>query len=77
MWYSSKFGLLQNETSTVTIANFTAEKFKEFNVIVPPINLQTQFAKIAEQIEVAKAGMEASLREMDRHFEGLIGRMFK
>lgn len=50
---------------------------KELSISFPPIILQTQFAKIVEQVEATKAKMEESLKEMDNQFNGLLQRVFK
>lgn len=77
MWNAADKGLILKKTSTVTIAHFTAEKFKEFGVLTPPIELQNKFAQIVEQVEKTKAKMQESLKEMDNLFNSLMQQAFK
>jgi len=47
-----------------------------FELFLPPINLQNKFASIVEQVEQVKQKMLASLEEMDNHFNALMQRYF-
>ena len=50
---------------------------KNIIIPIPPIELQTQFAKIVEQTEATKAKMEQSLKELENQFQALMQRAFK
>jgi type I restriction enzyme S subunit len=78
-YFNSKYGkkyLFEKARPSNNMSNISASTLMGLNILVPPINLQTHFARIVEQVEVTKAKMEESLREMDRQFEGLMGRAF-
>lgn len=50
---------------------------KNFQVYLPPIDLQTQFAEIVQKIVSQKQLMEKSLEEMENNYNGLMQRAFK
>jgi len=52
-------------------------QIKSIKILIPPLNLQTQFAQIVEQVEMTKSKMEESLKEMDNQFNGLLQKAFK
>ncbi len=55
--------------------NFT--QIKQFNVILPPLDLQNQFASIVEKVEAEKTKLEVSLTEMEDNFNSIMQRAFK
>lgn len=61
--------------SSTTVPYMNKSVCNGIPIILPPINLQTQFAKIVEQVESTKAMMEESLKEMDNQFNGLLQRV--
>jgi len=78
-YFNSSFGkkfLYTKARPSINMSNISASTLMGFPILIPPIKLQTQFAKIVEQVEVTKAGMEESLREMDNQFEGLMQKAF-
>lgn len=77
MRVATNFGLIQRETSTVTIAHFTAEKFKEFDVIVPPLPLQQKFAHIVQQFERLRGQQREAERQAEHLFGTLLQRAFR
>ncbi len=60
-----------------TIPHISPKDLNSFLVIVPPLELQQQFAKIVEKIEVQKARCQAQLDELDNLFASLQSRAFK
>ena len=56
--------------------NMNLSMIKNLLIPNPPIILQTQFAKIVEQVEATRSKMEESLREMDNQFNALMQRAF-
>jgi type I restriction enzyme, S subunit len=52
-------------------------EIKNFMVPLPPISLQSQFARIVEQIEQTKSKMEESLKEIDNLFNSLMNKFFR
>lgn len=60
------------------IPNFPSmEEFKKFKFILPPLDLQNQFASIVEKVEAEKTKLEASLKEMEDNFNSIMQRAFK
>lgn len=54
----------------------TKSNFEKLPIIYPPITLQNQFAKIAENIESQKALVNQSLQESEDLFNGLVQKAF-
>lgn len=69
-------GLVARHTATVTIAHFTAEKFEEFPIMVPPLPLQEQFAKLVARRERLRSVQGESLRQAEHLFQSLLHRAF-
>jgi len=77
MWFSAECGLIERLTSTVTIAHFTAKKFKQFEILVPPLALQEKFAEIVSKIEAQKVVSQQSLKKYEDLFQCLLQKAFK
>lgn len=77
MQFAAKYGLLLRDTSQVTIAHFTAEKFKKLRILLPPISLQNQFASFVEKIESIKGYQEQSTEEIKELFHSLMQKAFR
>ena len=54
----------------------TIEKFKKMKMIIPPIDLQNQFAEIVKQIDKQKFEIEKSLKETQELYESLMEKYF-
>jgi len=76
MQFAAKYGLILRDTSQVTIAHFTAEKFKKFKVLLPPIELQNEFASIVEKVESLKERQRQSTQEINTLFDALLQKAF-
>jgi type I restriction enzyme S subunit len=50
--------------------------FGSIQFILPPLELQTQFAKIVENIEVQKQELQSALQESEDLFNGLLQEIF-
>ena len=59
-----------------TFAEFKIFILKDFDVILPPIELQNQFADIVKQIDKQKFEIENSLKEMQKLYESLMEKYF-
>jgi len=60
------------------IPNFPPiEEFKKFKFILPPIDLQNQFASVAQKIEEAKEEQEAHLKDLEELCESVSQKVFK
>lgn len=79
-YLNSKHGkliLLNMAKSIVGMANINAEELKKINILLPPIELQNQFAEIVQKIESQKQLMEKSLEEMENNYNSFMQRAFK
>src|SRR3989344_5835605 len=76
MQFAAKYGLILRDTSQVTIAHFTAEKFKKFKILLPPISLQKQFAAMVEKIESLKQKQSDSTSDINNLFDALMQKAF-
>lgn len=52
-------------------------KLGEYLIIVPPIELQNQFAEFVKQVDKLKFEMEKSLKELEDNFNSLMQKAFK
>jgi len=77
MKLAATHGLLLRDTSQVTIAHFTAEKFREFKVLVPPLREQQKFAALVEKVDLLRAKQRESEKELDNLFNSLMQRAFR
>jgi type I restriction enzyme S subunit len=60
-----------------TQPNLNTSIMKNFNLIMPPIDLQNKFAEVVQKAETTKARMQASLKELDDNFNALMQKAFK
>ena len=60
-----------------TQPNLNTSIMKNFEVIVPPIELQNKFAKIVEKVEAQKQKNELVIEQMDNLFNSLSQKAFK
>jgi len=70
-------GLIEKVTSLATIAHFTAEKFREFPVLIPPIQLQEKFAKIVQRFERLRIQQREAERQAEHLFQTVLHRAFR
>lgn len=59
------------------IKRLTLKKINNIEVVVPPIELQNQFAEIIKKIEIQKELLQKSLEELENNFNSLMQRAFK
>ena len=76
MLHAANGGMILKETSTVTIAHFTSEKFKEFAIPLPPLPLQKKFASLVERIGKLRGKQRESERELENLFHALMQKYF-
>jgi len=60
-----------------TQPNLNTGIMKNFKIILPPINLQTQFAQIVEKTEALKTQYQQSLQELENLYGSLSQRAFR
>ena len=73
---AAESGLLAKHTATSTIAHFTAEKFEDFPVVLPPLKLQKHFDQLVERHERLRATQREALRQAEHLFQTLLHRAF-
>lgn len=61
----------------VNQANINAQELKSINIIVPPIELQNEFATFVQQVDKLKFEMRQSLEELEDNFNSLMQKTFK
>ncbi len=63
--------------SIVGMANINAQELQGIKIVIPPIELQNQFAKIVEKTETLKTQYQQSLQELENLYGSLSQRAFK
>ena len=73
-----KFNRDYNKISSgTTFAELKIFSLKDIDVILPPIELQNEFAEFVTQIDSIRSKMEASLSELEDNFNSLMQKAFK
>ena len=72
-----KLYFLKSAKQTTGIASINSTQLKKFPVIIPPIELQNQFADIVQQVESLKNYQSQSKQEIDNLFNTLMQKAFK
>ena len=68
---------IERYSSTSLQPNVSNKQIEEIEIMLPPINLQNQFAERVQAIETQKAQAEASLAQAEDLFNSLLQRAFK
>lgn len=63
-------------TKGISIKHLHLNVIKELDVLIPPIELQNQFAEFINQVEKLKFEMENSLKELENNFNSLMQKAF-
>jgi type I restriction enzyme S subunit len=61
----------------VGMANINAQEFQDIKILIPPIELQTQFAEIVSKAEILKEYFKESLQELENLYGSLSQQAFK
>jgi len=69
-------GLIAKFSSQVTIAHFTAEKFIDLGVMVPPISTQKEYSQICDRHKIMNIQQIESSRQSEQLFQTLLARAF-
>lgn len=69
--------ILSSAKDAVNQSSINQNDVNNFELFLPPINLQYKFVSIVGQVEQTKQKMRDSLDEMDNHFNALMQRYFK
>lgn len=76
-WMSFLQKILEDSAPESAQKNINLKILSEQNVIVPPIELQNEFANFVEQVDKLKFEMQESLKELENNFNSLMQRAFK
>ncbi|MBD8046714.1 restriction endonuclease subunit S [Clostridium faecium] len=76
-WFSLFQKLLEDQAPESAQKNINLKILGGLKVIVPPIELQNQFADFVKQVDKLKFEMEKSLKELEDNFNSLMQRAFK
>ena len=61
---------------SVARANLSLQNINDLEILLPPIELQNQFADFVKQVDKLKFEMEKSLRELEDNFNSLMQKAF-
>ena len=76
-WLYTMNGGLNKYMGAATISHLTGEKLKKMKLQIPPIELQTPFAKIVEKTEALKTQYQQSLQELENLYSSLSQKAFR
>jgi len=63
--------------SIVGMANINAQELQGIKILIPPIELQTQFAQVVEKTETLKSQYQQSLQELENLYGSLSQKAFR
>jgi len=69
-------GLIAKFSSQVTIAHFTAEKFVDLGVMVPPVSTQEEYSQICDRHKIMSIRQIESSRQSEQLFQTLLACTF-
>lgn len=73
----NKLSLLRHQSKGSNTRYLTMGILKELEFIIPPIELQNEFADFVNQVDKLKSKMETSLKELEDNFNSLMQKAFK
>ena len=76
-WLYTMNGGLNKYMGAATISHLTGERLKKMKLPIPPIELQTPFAKIVEKTESLKTQYQQSLQELEILYGSLSQKAFR
>ena len=76
-WLYTMNGGLNKYMGAATISHLTGERLKKMKLPIPPIELQTPFAKIVEKTEALKTQYQQSLQELENLYGSLSQKAFR
>ena len=68
---------LDNSSTKSTIKNVGLKAMREFKLILPPVELQEQFATFVEQVDKSKVAVQKALDEAQTLFDSLMQEYFE
>ena len=67
----------KKDSRGANINNLNQQMLSNLNIILPPIELQNEFADFVNQVDKLKSQMETSLKELEDNFNSLMQKAFK
>ena len=67
---------LENNANKSTIKNVNLEKIRKCHIVLPPFDLQNQFAEFVEQVEKNKENIKSSLNQLETLYNALMQEYF-
>jgi type I restriction enzyme S subunit len=76
--FRSQFGIseMMKRAKTATMTTIGQDTLYEFPCMLPPLNLQEQFAGVVARVEGLRARMSEAERQAERLFESLLNQVF-
>ena len=68
---------LKSLAKGITLIQLNMEDLREFLLIIPPVQLQNEFADFVKQVDKLKLEMENSLKELEDNLNSLMQKAFK
>ena len=69
-------GFLENSSTKSTIKNVGLKAMREYKLILPPMELQEQFATFVKQIDKSKLTIQKSLEKLETLKKALMQKYF-
>lgn len=76
LWFLSKNGGLSDHITSATIAHLTGEKLKAMKIPLPPLGLQSEFARQLSTLEKVQQKLKHAQADQDAMFYALQKRAF-
>ena len=76
-WFTFFQRILEEQAPESAQKNINLKILNELSVIIPPIELQNEFAQFVQQADKLKFEMEQSLTELENNFNSLMQKAFK
>lgn len=67
---------INSDSNGATVNYLSLDNLKKLQILIPPLNLQNQFASIIEKIEIQKVKVKETLKESENLFQRLMQDMF-
>ena len=74
--YKEPYFELQARVTETTIPHISPKDIRNYDIIIPPIDLQQKFAKTIQKIEAQKSLYEEELKKLEYNFEALLNESF-
>lgn len=75
-WFASFQKLIEEQAPESAQKNINLKILSELSVIMPPIELQNEFADFVKQVDKLKFEIENSLKELENNFNSLMQKAF-